>query len=125
MGQCRASDKGQLSRIYAVNGCAEEPQRREGRREKTKGDDARSNHHSVTQFQVAESGLSLCPSRLCGLKCLCSIAWLRLSRTADVLAGLKRGNARKRTLSGKDENGVSRRGRRRSWTLSPAPWVKV
>src|ERR1019366_1855487 len=79
-----------LSRIYAVRGCAKEPQRREGRREKTKGVDAQSNHHSVTQFQVAESGLSLRPSRLCGLMGLCSIAWPRLSVFLSATLGLTR-----------------------------------
>jgi hypothetical protein len=43
-----------------------------------------------------------------------------LGRSAGVLAGLERKDARKRNQSGKDEDVVSRRGRRRSETLSLA-----
>ena len=75
-----------LSRFYAIRGWTKRPQRRDGRRGRSKGKDAQSNHYSVTCFQVAESGLSLRPSRLCGLICLCSIGWLRLSATVLLFA---------------------------------------
>src|SRR5664280_1148940 len=47
------------SHIYAVGASAREPQRREGRRENSKGESAQSNLHSAARLQLAELGLSL------------------------------------------------------------------
>ena len=67
-----------LSRVYSVGAWGKEPQRREERREKWEGEAATANHLSVIDSQVTEIGLSLRPSRLCGLTGLSSTAWSRL-----------------------------------------------
>src|ERR1035438_3053402 len=68
-----------LSRIHSMGACAKEPQRREGRREKSEGKGPQFNHRLVTDLQAAEAGPSLRSSRFCGLMGLRSSAWLRLS----------------------------------------------
>jgi hypothetical protein len=65
------------SHIYAVGASAREPQRRERRRENSKGESAQSNPHSAARLQVAKQGLSLRSSRLCGFMGLHSISWPR------------------------------------------------
>jgi hypothetical protein len=71
-----------LSRIYAVGASTREPQRRDGRREESQREAANGNHHVVPCLRVAETGMSLRRSRLCGLIGLRSTAWLRLSAGA-------------------------------------------
>jgi len=51
----------------------------DGRREKCKGECAQSDRYSLTCLQVAETRLSLRPSRLCGLLSLRSTAWIELN----------------------------------------------
>jgi hypothetical protein len=68
-----------LSRVYSAGACAKEPQRREERREKKEGEGAQSDYPSVTDSQLAGTGRSLRPSRLCGLPALPSTASLPLS----------------------------------------------
>ncbi|MGO8931093.1 MAG: tetratricopeptide repeat protein [Limisphaerales bacterium] len=65
-------------RVYSVGAGGREPQRRDERREKSEGEGAQTDHFSVTDLQAAETGLSLRPSRLCGLTGFPSIAWLQL-----------------------------------------------
>jgi hypothetical protein len=55
------------SRMYAVKASPSKPQRRDGRREKHQQERAQDDHDSVTCFQASQTGLSLRPSRLCGL----------------------------------------------------------
>jgi tetratricopeptide (TPR) repeat protein len=66
-----------LRGVDSVGTRAKEPQRRDGRREDSEGEGAQNKHLSVTDSQVTESGLSLCPSRLCGLAELPLTASLR------------------------------------------------
>jgi hypothetical protein len=55
-----------LSPIYATGASATEPQRRDGRREKSKGEGAQSDHSSATCLQVAGTPLALhCKSGNC------------------------------------------------------------
>src|ERR1035441_5449127 len=70
-----------LSRVYSVGATTIEPQRREERREKGNGEGARTDALSATGFHLAESGLSLRPSRLCGLTGPASSAWSPLTQT--------------------------------------------
>ena len=65
-------------RVYSVGAGGRGPQRRDERREKSEGEGAQTDHFSVTDLQAAETGLSLRPSRLCGLTGFPSIAWLQL-----------------------------------------------
>ncbi|MGO8929496.1 MAG: M56 family metallopeptidase [Limisphaerales bacterium] len=58
-----------------------EPQRREERREKSRGEGAQTNHLSGADLQVSETGLSLRSSRLCGLMERSSTARLRFRLT--------------------------------------------
>jgi hypothetical protein len=76
----KASTAPPLRRVYSVGARAIEPQRREERREESDGEGAPTDALSATGLQAAEGGLSLRPSRLCGLTGLTSTAWLRLSR---------------------------------------------
>ena len=80
-----------LSRIYSVEVCAKEPQRRDERKEESERGGAQSNHHSVADSRETETGPPLRPSRLCGLATLPSTGSLRL-RTGrlrgSVLIGL-------------------------------------
>jgi hypothetical protein len=85
------SSRNSLSRIFAVEASANKPQRRDGRREKSKEEGAQCDHHSVTCLQVAETDLSLRPSRLCGLLGLRSIAWIRL-RLPGIIRSSGRGS---------------------------------
>ena len=70
-----------LSRVYSVGARTIEPQRREERREEGNGEGARTDALSATGFHLAESGLSLRPSRLCGLTGPASSAWSPLTQT--------------------------------------------
>jgi|CZKM01.1.fsa_nt_gi hypothetical protein len=74
---------GETSRVYSVGARAKEPQRRDERREESEGEGAQSNHLLVTDSQVTETGLSLRPSRLCGLTAIPSTAPLRVSISLD------------------------------------------
>jgi PAS domain S-box-containing protein len=74
-----------LSRLDAVGTRAKEPQRRDERREESGGEGVHTNHLSVTDSQVTETGLSLRPSRLCGLTGLPSTASLRLRAETEPL----------------------------------------
>jgi hypothetical protein len=73
----------ETKRVCSVGARAKEPQRREERREESEGEVAQSNHFSVTDSQVTETGPSLRPSRLCGLTALPSTASSRFSLFLD------------------------------------------
>ena len=79
-----------LSRVCSVGTQAEEPQRREERREESERGGAQSNHDTVADSRETETGPALRPSRLCGLIGHSSIAWLRLGSnwSRHVLFGL-------------------------------------
>jgi hypothetical protein len=74
------------SRIYAAEASSRKPQRRDGRREKRLRARAQSDHHSVTCHPMAQTGLSLRPSRLCGFLAHPSIAGIQLSSTNQTYA---------------------------------------
>ena len=56
-----------LSRVYSRATRTKEPQRRDERRQEDEGEGDQTNRLSETPSQVAETGLSLRSSRLCGL----------------------------------------------------------
>ena len=97
-------------RICAVGACAKGPQRREGRKEKSKGQDARGNHHSMTYPQVAGTWLSLRPSRLCGLLGLRSIAWIRLRGHGSARHDLSQDGGAARAGRTRDIAGLTQQG---------------
>jgi len=70
-----------LSRLDAVGTRANEPQRRDERREESGGEGAHTNHLSVNYDRVAANGLSPRSARLCGSLVLAPTESTRLSIT--------------------------------------------
>ena len=76
-----------LSRVDSVGARAKEPQRRDGRREKSEGEGAQTDWLSVSDQQVTESALAQRSSRLCGLAGFPSTAWSRLRSRSPAEVG--------------------------------------
>jgi PAS domain-containing protein len=79
-----------LSRLNSIGARAKEPQRRDEQcREEGGGEGAHANHLSVADSQVTETGLSLRPSRLCGLTGLPSTASLLRAETEPLFVRIE------------------------------------
>ena len=84
-----------LSRASSVGAHRKEPQRREDHREASGRERAQTDHLSVTDSRVRETGPSLRSSRLCGLTGFPSTGWVRSREKAGVRGSRPYSNPRR------------------------------